>query len=74
MQTKTEILDRAMAEIRFDVYTKRVPETVADFSELHDYVDANSYGGFCDENYTRNHDFIWDVQQELNAWIIGGMK
>lgn len=39
------------AEILRDIAIGRVPKTVASFSELHDYVDANYYGGFCDDKY-----------------------
>lgn len=37
------------AEILRDMACGIVPLTVASFSELHDYVDANCYGGFCDD-------------------------
>ena len=74
MQTKTEIIARAKTEILFDVADGTLPKTVANFSELHDYVDANYYGGLCDENYSNDHDLFNEIQTELSQWIIGGMK
>jgi hypothetical protein len=50
--TYTEDLDRAIKrakeEILDDIETGRVPATVTRFAELHDYVDANEYGGLCE--------------------------
>lgn len=42
---------RIKSEILADIENGIIPETCASFSELHDYVDANCYGGFCDDNY-----------------------
>jgi len=42
---------RMKSEILEDIRTGKVPATVASFSELHDYVDANEYGGFCDDDH-----------------------
>ena len=42
---------RAKKEILKDIAEQRVPATVSSFSDLHDYVDANTYGGLCDENF-----------------------
>lgn len=39
---------QAKAEIHADVAAGIVPKTVRSFAELHDYVDANVYGGFCE--------------------------
>lgn len=36
---------RAKREVVADILKGRVPSTVKTFSELHDYVDANEYGG-----------------------------
>ena len=38
-------LERMKAEILADIASGVVPATVADYSELHDSVDANGYGG-----------------------------
>jgi hypothetical protein len=39
-------------EILSDVRAGKVPADVKSFSELHDYVDANEYGGFCKEAFS----------------------
>jgi len=39
----------AIVQITTDIHSGRVPATVGAFGELHDYVDANEYGGLCDE-------------------------
>ena len=36
-------------EIIEDIKNGRVPADCPSFSALHDYVDANCYGGFCEE-------------------------
>ena len=67
------------AEILADVRAGVVPETVASFSELHDHVDANCYGGLCFDLYDLLIDFcggedeavalINAAQNEVDAWI-----
>ena len=42
-----EVMKRGIIE---DVKSGRVPADCASFSALHDYVDANCYGGFCEED------------------------
>jgi len=37
----------AEAQVLADIRSGRVPSTVTTFAELHDYVDANEYGGLC---------------------------
>jgi hypothetical protein len=39
------IADLMKREIQADIQAGRVPDNVQSFSELHDYVDANMYGG-----------------------------
>jgi hypothetical protein len=46
---KSERTGRMRRGIIEDVMEGLVPLDVANFSELHDYVDANCYGGFCDD-------------------------
>lgn len=41
---------RMLLEIFEDVRAGKVPCQVSSFSELHDYVDANDYGGFSPSN------------------------
>lgn len=38
-------------EILSDMMTGVVPRNIESFAELHDYVDANCYGGFCDDPF-----------------------
>lgn len=39
------------SEILSDMINGIVPSTVASFSTLHNYVDANCYGSFCDDDF-----------------------
>lgn len=43
-------LARMKAEISKDVATGRVPQDVASFGDLNDHVDANEYGGACEDS------------------------
>jgi len=65
------ILNQAKKEILSDIKEGIVPDTVTSFSDLHDYVDANYYGGFCDENYEASKDFEFEdeIQTKLDEWI-----
>lgn len=45
-------VERMKAEILADMEEGIVPEDVASFSDLHDHVDANEYGGFCDDKFS----------------------
>lgn len=50
---------RAKAEILRDIAEGTVKRTVRAFSELHDDVDANEYGGFCDNTInSRLHEYF----------------
>lgn len=72
---------RARNEIRRDVAQGIVPKTVTSFAQLHDYVDANEYGGFTDETGDWAFDSPEDgwteetvaemnhVQNALDAWL-----
>ncbi len=75
--------DTAKEEIRRDVGAGKVPADVATFSQLHDHVDANLYGGFdlwpClpseerDDAYqTAFCDFLNAVQNEVDQWLRNG--
>lgn len=46
-----ETIARMKSEILADVKAGLVPADCKSFSALHDYVDANKYGGFCDDNF-----------------------
>ncbi|KKL21277.1 hypothetical protein LCGC14_2447050 [marine sediment metagenome] len=43
----TDAVERGKSEILADISTGLVPAKVRDFSHLHDFVDANEYGGRC---------------------------
>lgn len=49
MKTVEQHFEQMKTEILADMASGLVPKTVASFSELHDYVDANEYGGFCND-------------------------
>lgn len=67
----TTALKRAKKEILADIEAKTIPTTIRSFKDLHFYVDANCYGGFCDENYTISENFELEnrVQDILDNWI-----
>ena len=46
-----EVIERMKREVIEDVKAGQVPRTVKTFAELHDYGDANEYGGFCDNTF-----------------------
>jgi hypothetical protein len=67
----------AKRQILADIATGRVPATVATFGELHDYVDANEYGGLCrDDSPFRNDDDgpygPNEVQERVHRWLLAG--
>jgi hypothetical protein len=45
MITAEQMAERMKREILADICAGVVPDSVKDYSELHDYVDANCYGG-----------------------------
>lgn len=78
MTTDLTRIERMIREIQNDIDEGRVPATVATFSELHDYVDANEYGGFCDE--WTDDEAAWDLlveqsnrcQSFVDQWLRAG--
>lgn len=42
-------ITRMKAEVLRDIAIGVVPNDASSFAELHDYVDANYYGGFCED-------------------------
>lgn len=49
--TLEQAIQKIKGEIMDDVRAGVVPASVESFGDLHDYVDANCYGGFCVEEY-----------------------
>ncbi len=74
------IVARAKREIIADIESGRVPATVSKFSQLHDYVDANYYGGAfeaiekaSDEASASAVMSLYDkVQDEVDKWLRAG--
>lgn len=70
-------IQRMKSEILADIAAGVVPATVASFSELHDYVDANMYGGggnldVDSEEFSAFCDMLNDAQNAIDAWIKEG--
>lgn len=79
MKTVTQRIEQAKAEITADVKDGLVSADVSSFSELHDYVDANYYGGWIDDDVPfRGEEDLPDVnimQNAVDAWIkAGGLR
>jgi hypothetical protein len=76
-----ETVKMAQQQILHDIATGIVPGSVGTFGELHNYVDANEYGGLCDmmSDYRDENDdpseafsvFCNRVQNTLNEWLVG---
>lgn len=45
-----DLVSRMKDEVLRDVFIGTVPADVASFGDLHDYVDANCYGGVCEDD------------------------
>jgi len=71
-------VERAKREILSDLRRGVIPaNTVTSFSELHDYVDANEYGGLCDDldgSMSQDEWLAWgnDVQASVDKWLRAG--
>lgn len=62
----------SVSQICADISGGIVPRSCASFSELHDYVDANMYGGLCDDSSGidwSNTDAANIVQDVVNNWL-----
>lgn len=77
---KAAVVKRMKEEIFNEVMVHHsTPPSVGSFSELHDYVDANEYGGFCEGGYDVSDqatlDFVNACQDEVDAWLkAGGLR
>lgn len=73
-------VERGKGEILEAISQGQIPATVASFAELHNYVDANGFGGAFDEDQNLDEDgngpldvdFWDDVQTILDTWIKAG--
>jgi hypothetical protein len=59
-------------EITSDVKKGVVPNTVASFGELHDFVDANEYGGLTTDRGWMSHEQANAVHTTVDLWIKEG--
>lgn len=70
-----ETIELGKREIQNDIDAGTVPPTVQSFSELHDYVDANYYGGAFEQPFDGSDEacHFWNqVQTALDEWIKKG--
>jgi len=72
--TVAAAVEQSKAEILADIEMGILPQTVKTFSELHDFVDANTYGGLCDEHCLYSYEEANLIQDFVNAWLVGGRK
>ena len=59
-------------EVLQDIQAGILPEDISSFDDLHDYVDANEYGGFTDKNSPNSRLPIEDmnrVQEAIHQWF-----
>lgn len=69
-------IDQAKGEILHDIGARVYrAEAIQCFSDLHDYVDANEYGGATDDGNINNVSItgiaFWaEVQDALNTWLV----
>ncbi len=66
-----EAVARAKTAITLDVLTGIIPVGgISTFGDLHDYVDANEYGGLCESEYREALDEYGDrIQNAVGDWI-----
>lgn len=66
----------ARDQISGDINAGHVPANVGSFSELHDHVDANGYGGAFEFGFDSSDDCLrfWNaVQGKIDDWVKDGM-
>jgi hypothetical protein len=75
-----QVVQQTKDEILADVRKAVVSPAVQDFSDLHNFVDANTYGGVCDDGFRESFGpgdegndawitFCNAVSNEVDAWI-----
>ncbi|WP_232232654.1 hypothetical protein [Cupriavidus sp. amp6] len=81
-------IELGKAQIQQEIASGRIPLTVKTYSALHDYVDANEFGGLCADDGDLPHLFpraterdaevfceaANRVQQALETWLASGME
>ncbi len=81
-----DAIELGKRQIQFEIAIGRIPPTAIEFSELHNYVDANEFGGLCDDNRldalvdrdTNEGSEVFceianQVQAALDEWLRHGM-
>lgn len=73
-QPTDEIIERVKGEILSDVLDRIVPAGITDFGGLQSHVDANCYGGLCDDesNADVGLDEFIIIQSAVDEWLHGG--
>lgn len=66
-----DLVAKAKSEILADIEAGRVPASVRSFSELHNYVDANFYGGIEFEGI-EDADTFNAMSDAVNEWLSRG--
>jgi hypothetical protein len=66
-----KVFNKAKTEILADIENGTLPKTVKSYYEMNDFVDANCYGGFCEEDYisSKNFEFERKVQEAVEEWL-----
>ena len=74
--TLDQAIERSKSEILKDIAEGMIPTSCASYSELHDYVDANGYGGTFEHEFDNEETDFWNaVQDAVDDWIkAGGLK
>lgn len=67
---RAAIVARIKQEILRDVATGVLSGMPATFAQLHDYVDANTYGGLDDVHADIDTDELITIHSEVEAWLI----
>lgn len=74
--TPDEVAERIKQEVKADVDRGRVPTTVASFGELHDYMDANMYGGaeqlYNELGLEKSSEILDPAQNKVDEWLRSG--
>jgi hypothetical protein len=72
MTPLAELVSRVQRETSVDIENGALPASVRSFSELHDHVDANTYGGLCDDNADVPPETQVAMQEQVDRWLANG--
>ena len=77
MAKQEQAVSLCKIEILHDIKSGVVPSSIVSFSDLHDYVDANEYGGATDSGSPYNVadmgiEFWAGVQDVVHEWLASG--